>query len=386
MSKMKFHGLTSNMKGFPLYASYFCGHIDHEETTCDKAEVNAGIETKKSKELGAWIRAESTRTMVKRQDLGAGSEAKEKDKKNRMKITRVFAAKPTIRKFGKTTNTTVSISSTTIPNLAPKIQATVQRPEITVSKIPNIQEEALSTEFQANIESKFQFNATYLDVPDLAFNGRIPTPVSSDTEDGAVVKGMAEPFSHFMEGDDASDLTSIAIGSVDDTSLEQAEARANRPPSEPPNSNLLEVGKKEPASAEEMSRRPAKVTDSVTGIHYGAEVGAFVERMWTAAGRRTATMEADRSLQARQLRRFFLLTPSPLLAAIFPWERGERSSSYEEASFSSSLTRPTSLRETVTSQCDTAFTPAGFPWSHGSEVAISGGGATQNLVAGRGGR
>ncbi|MED6119156.1 hypothetical protein PIB30_009258 [Stylosanthes scabra] len=258
---------------------------------------------------------------------------------------------------------------TTIQNLAPEIQATVQRPEITISKIPNIQEEALSTKFQANIDSKFQFNATYLDVPDLAFNGRRPTPANRGTEDGAVAKGMAEPFSHFMEDDDAADLASVAIRSVDDASLEKAEARANRPPPEPPDSNLLEVGKKEPASAEEMSRQPVKVTNSVTGIHHDAEVGTFAERMWTTTGRRTAAAEADGSLRVWQLRRFFLLTPPPLVAAMFPWDRGGRNNGFEEDLFSSLLMRP------ATMSYNGAFIEARCPWSRGGEAVVPGFGA-----------
>ncbi|MED6202031.1 hypothetical protein PIB30_101333, partial [Stylosanthes scabra] len=44
-----------------------------------------------------------------------------------------------------------------------------------------------------------------------------------------------------------------------------------RPPPEPQDSNLLEVRKKKPAPGEEMSRRPAKVTDTMTGIHNHTE-------------------------------------------------------------------------------------------------------------------
>ncbi|MED6184669.1 hypothetical protein PIB30_049755 [Stylosanthes scabra] len=100
-----------------------------------------------------------------------------------------------------------------------------------------------------------------------------------------------------------------------------------RPPPEPPNLNLLEVGKKESASAEEMSCRPGKLMDTVTGFHNGAEdsavakgkvvdvglvdltrgsssvVGVFKESMWTALGRTTASTVTG--------------------GAIFPWDQEE---------------------------------------------------------------
>ncbi|MED6220672.1 hypothetical protein PIB30_047103 [Stylosanthes scabra] len=71
-----------------------------------------------------------------------------------------------------------------------------------------------------------------------------------------------------------------------------------------------------------------------------AEVGASERGKWTSAA--TATVGV---LQAQLLKRFVILTPPPLLADVFPWDRDGESSSSAESSFSSSLTRPASLMD-----------------------------------------
>ncbi|MED6201908.1 hypothetical protein PIB30_099763, partial [Stylosanthes scabra] len=50
-----------------------------------------------------------------------------------------------------------------------------------------------------------------------------------------------------------------------------------------------------------------------------AEVGGSVKGKWKGA----ITTVSDRGLQARRLRRFVLLNPPPLLAAVFPRNRGD---------------------------------------------------------------
>ncbi|MED6114146.1 hypothetical protein PIB30_077500 [Stylosanthes scabra] len=72
--------------------------------------------------------------------------------------------------------------------------------------------------------------------------------------------------------------------------------------------------------------------------------------------------------------------PPPLLAAVFPWEHRGRSCNYEDAAFTSSLVEPLSLREVATTPCDAASTTAGFSWSRGGQVAVSGGGLIQQIL------
>ncbi|MED6157134.1 hypothetical protein PIB30_020452 [Stylosanthes scabra] len=122
----------------------------------------------------------------------------------------------------------------------------------------------------------------------------------------------------------------------------------DRPPPEPPDLHSVAVGEGELGSsvikAAVSSRRPENL-ETVTAIHSGAEdgvvakgnvvdvgsadltrgssavVGASVEGMWTMAGRTTAATVAYGGILTRRLRWFVSLTPPPLLAVVFPWDR-----------------------------------------------------------------
>ncbi|MED6167554.1 hypothetical protein PIB30_003932 [Stylosanthes scabra] len=156
-----------------------------------------------------------------------------------------------------------------------------------------------------------------------------------------------DAVSNQRQQDDSTEIqiSSIYYGSDD----QRATVVVDRPPPEPPDLHSVAVGEGEPglsvSTAEESSRRPENL-ETVIAIHSGAEdsavakgnvvdvgstdlnrgssavVGASAEGMWTATDKTTAATVADGSLRARRLRRFFSLMSPPLLAAIFPWDRG----------------------------------------------------------------
>ncbi|MED6212417.1 hypothetical protein PIB30_083089, partial [Stylosanthes scabra] len=71
-----------------------------------------------------------------------------------------------------------------------------------------------------------------------------------------------------------------------------------------------------------VNQPPPKPLDP--SLHSSAEDNGSVRGKCmssSAAGRTTSATMADGGLWARQLRRFVSLTPPPLLAAIFPWNR-----------------------------------------------------------------
>ncbi|MED6218220.1 hypothetical protein PIB30_024859 [Stylosanthes scabra] len=106
----------------------------------------------------------------------------------------------------------------------------------------------------------------------------------------------------------------------------QTEA-VNRPPPKPPNLPLVPVGSGTVVKAwvdgveTETNGQDLQPLRDVDEAGTNVEVGASVRGKWTGAIA-TAT---DGGLRARRLRRFVLLTSSPLLAAVLPWNRsGER--------------------------------------------------------------
>ncbi|MED6156966.1 hypothetical protein PIB30_019088 [Stylosanthes scabra] len=215
--------------------------------------------------------------------------------------------------------------------------------------------------------------------------------VAIGAEDAAVTKGKPE---------------------ITDLDLARAES-VQRPPPKPPHLNpytaalgdsstakILVVGRigamddggeqdtsSNLVSAEEMQ---PWVTTVVEGeLTTGAEVGASVKekRRTIVAGVNTTMI--DGGIWTRQLRRFLSLNPPPLLAAIFPWDRGGGGShgiySATEVSFSSSRKRQASMGTAPTTPCDAIPTTTESPWGRDGQVAAFNGGATQKLVGERGG-
>ncbi|MED6167904.1 hypothetical protein PIB30_007219 [Stylosanthes scabra] len=179
----------------------------------------------------------------------------------------------------------------------PEIHLTVQGPEITVSRIHNIQEAALNAEFQANTKSKIQIGAPYLDVPVRATVGDRTTPLSSGVEVGAFAERM-----------------------VDDVDLELVEEkRVDQPPPKPPDlkSHMVVLCNVDGVETEDNGQDLQPLRD-VDEAGTSAEVGASERGKWTGAVA-TAT---DGGLRAQWLRRFVSLTPPPLLAVVFPWNPG----------------------------------------------------------------
>ncbi|MED6109250.1 hypothetical protein PIB30_031689 [Stylosanthes scabra] len=94
---------------------------------------------------------------------------------------------------------------------------------------------------------------------------------------------------------------------------------ATRPTPELPDPNSLAVVRTEATSCKEEGR-----TEAVTGGHSGAADGFVAEGkrrtlVTLVDGDATVT---DRGLRARMLRQSVLLSPPPLMAAVFPWDRG----------------------------------------------------------------
>ncbi|MED6169152.1 hypothetical protein PIB30_018679 [Stylosanthes scabra] len=131
------------------------------------------------------------------------------------------------------------------------------------------------------------------------------------------------------EDDDDLDERTFYRGSAD----RNATVVVDRPPPEPPDLKSIAVVDGEPTSAVVTAApslcRSEDLTDAENMIHSGAKVGSF------AKGKRMAAIKEDGAkpiedgtatvtnggLRVRQLRRFFLLNPPPLLAAVFPWNR-----------------------------------------------------------------
>ncbi|MED6188917.1 hypothetical protein PIB30_090591 [Stylosanthes scabra] len=143
---------------------------------------------------------------------------------------------------------------------------------------------------------------------------------NNSAEDGAVAKGNvvdanAEPILHVVEKE-----------------------RVNQPPPKPPDlplhawvlggaeddANLKRSGGTEIEEAVTLTNSGGDAGDVDNRGRGSAEVGTFVKGKWTVATAKegaTATV-TNGSPRARQLRRFILLTPPPLLATVFPWNCG----------------------------------------------------------------
>ncbi|MED6223796.1 hypothetical protein PIB30_077603 [Stylosanthes scabra] len=140
---------------------------------------------------------------------------------------------------------------------------------------------------------------------------------NNSDEDDAVAKGNvvdanAEPILHVVEKE-----------------------RVNQPPPKPPDlplhawvlggaeddANLKRSGGTKIEEAVTLTSSGGDASDVDNRGRGSAEVGAFVRRKWTVVTAKegaTATI-TNGSPRARQLRRFFLLTPLPLLATALPW-------------------------------------------------------------------
>ncbi|MED6168710.1 hypothetical protein PIB30_014175 [Stylosanthes scabra] len=98
-----------------------------------------------------------------------------------------------------------------------------------------------------------------------------------------------------------------------------------RPSPKPPNPDSHTMALGEASTSTSTNRSERRTANN------GAEGGAFAEgkRMAATMEDRVTRLETvsrktvtNGSPRARQLRRFILLTPPPLLAAVFPWNRG----------------------------------------------------------------
>ncbi|MED6108212.1 hypothetical protein PIB30_021507 [Stylosanthes scabra] len=171
-----------------------------------------------------------------------------------------------------------------------------------------------NTTIQANYNSKFQI-ATEITNSVITQN----TSPEFTTRTTPQLYSTKQKQSQFQsQEDDESDEQSIYLGCDD----RRTRVVVQRPPPESPDLTLLAEGEGDLASAvvaaEVRSCRPDDLRNAVTGTHCGAEDGTVTKGKWTDAIA-TAT---NGGLKARQLRRFFLLTPPPLLAAVLPWNRG----------------------------------------------------------------
>ncbi|MED6138641.1 hypothetical protein PIB30_076342 [Stylosanthes scabra] len=128
-------------------------------------------------------------------------------------------------------------------------------------------------------------------------------------EDGASVNEGGRSRSN-----DDVDISGLAMKKESETV-----DKATQPPPEPPDPTSIAA-----VRVEATWRREEGRTEAVPGSHSGAADGFLVQGkrrtlMAHVDGDATVT---DESLRTRLLRRSFLLSPPPLLAAVFPWERG----------------------------------------------------------------
>ncbi|MED6121703.1 hypothetical protein PIB30_032703 [Stylosanthes scabra] len=209
----------------------------------------------------------------------------------------------------------------------PEIHLTFQGPEITVSRIHNIQEAALNAEFQANT-----VGAPYLDVPVRATVDDKTTPLISG--------------------------------------VEVEEKRVDQPPPKPPDlkSHMVVLCNVDGVETEDNGQDLQPLRD-VDEAGTSAEVGASERGKWTGAVA-TAT---DGRLWAQWLRRFVSLTPPPLLAIVFPWNPGGaeqrlagRSSSL--LCFGNGEKLADVFTSAATTACKTPFAVTKVPWGYGGDT------------------
>ncbi|MED6175884.1 hypothetical protein PIB30_082522 [Stylosanthes scabra] len=248
-------------------------------------------------------------------------------------------------------NATKFTDPTTISNPAPEIQTTVQSPEITASKIHNLQEDEDESGGRSIYLGCDDRSATIVvqqpppEPPDL--NSVAVTGTYSGAEDGAVAKGnvedvMTEPNSrNSMDGDeDVKPKTEIGVAVIVEDRTVRLETELRK------TAVVSKVGGEDKA-ADLNSGDQAGVVDNGTmsSVKVGASVRGMCTSMTLEGGTRprafvvggecitltsrgveggaVATV-ADGGLVMRLLRRFILLTPPPLLAAVLPWDREDR--------------------------------------------------------------
>ncbi|MED6169169.1 hypothetical protein PIB30_019103 [Stylosanthes scabra] len=219
-------------------------------------------------------------------------------------------------------STTNSSDHKTDPDADPNIQAQIQHnsaPEINVQIQPDQESENEKSEYEINEETTIQQTD-----PELTTSIK-PQLISAKQNRSQDQK---------QEDEDELDVRSIYHGGFDRSAM----VVVDRPLPEPPDLHSLEVGDGEPESTVVTATaglcRTKNLRHTVTETHCGAEVGGVAKGKLSMLSMTTTATDlrcgsdvgyVDDGLRARLLRRFVLLTPPPLLAAVIPWNRdGER--------------------------------------------------------------
>ncbi|MED6217535.1 hypothetical protein PIB30_018744 [Stylosanthes scabra] len=118
-----------------------------------------------------------------------------------------------------------------------------------------------------------------------------------------------------QEDEDELDVRSIYHGCFD----RSATVVVARSPPEPPDLHSS-------SSAEDgvVAKGNVDSTEVDVGSADLTKGSSAAEKMWTATSKRTTATVANRCFWAQQLRRFVSLKLPPLMAAIFPWDRGRK--------------------------------------------------------------